>query len=142
MLTCLYEGISIHNSGQSRLSTFQTYLESRCSMTSSFFYRRLATCIILAGSLTLISLSSLFSIHSFQSWVSWDSVHASMGTVEIVQVEDDVNNVRFAWWSTFAISVVYIVLSFIIGEEARDSYRWVHEQLTRKRQMPKLVLPS
>lgn len=134
--------MSVHNSGQSRLSTFRTYLESRCSMTSSLFYRRLATCMVIAGSLILISLSSLFSVHSFQSWVSWDSVHASMGTVEILQAEDDINDVQFAWWSTFAISVIYIVLSFVIGEEARDSYRWVHEQLTRKREVPKLVLPS
>lgn len=98
--------------------------------------------MVIAGSLILISLSSLFSVHSFQSWVSWDSVHASMGTVEILQAEDDINDVQFAWWSTFAISVIYIVLSFVIGEEARDSYRWVHEQLTRKREVPKLVLPS
>ena len=134
--------MSVHNSGQSRLSTFQTYLESRCTMTSSLFYRRLSTCMILAVSITLISLSSLFSIHSFQSWVSWNSAHASMGTVEIVQTEDDVHNIQFAWWSTFSISVLYILLSFIIGEEARDSYRWVRKQLTRERQMPKLVLPS
>jgi hypothetical protein len=65
-----------------------------------------------------------------------------MGTVEIVQAEGDVNDVQFAWWSSFAISVIYIVLSFTIGEEARDSYRWVREQLSRERKIPKLVLPS
>ncbi|KIM42054.1 hypothetical protein M413DRAFT_445226 [Hebeloma cylindrosporum] len=138
----VFSGMSVHNSGQSRLSTFRTYLESRCSMTSSLFYRRLTTCMILAGSLTLISLSSLFSVHNFQPWISWDFVHASMATVEIVQFEDDVRNVQFAWWSTFAVSVIYIVLSFAIGEEARDSYRRLHDQFTRKRQLPKLVLPS
>jgi len=133
--------MSLHNSGKSRLSTFKSYLESRCSISSSLFFRRLATCMSLSGSFTLISLSSLFSIHNFQSWTSWDSVHASMGTVEVVQVEDDVKVVQFAWWSMFAISVLYILFSFIIGEEGRDLYRWIHEQLTRERQVPRLVLP-
>ena len=133
--------MSLHNSNKSRLSTLRTYLESRCSMTSSLFYRRLATSMSLAGSLTLISLSSLFSVHTSQSWTSWDSVHASMPTVEVVQLQVDVSVVQFAWWSIFAISVLYILLSFIIGEEARESYRWIHEQLTRERNIPKLVLP-
>ncbi|KDR78091.1 hypothetical protein GALMADRAFT_245094 [Galerina marginata CBS 339.88] len=64
-----------------------------------------------------------------------------MAKVEVVQSQTDIKNVQFAWWTSFTVSVMYILLCFIIGEEARDSYRWIVGQVTKKREFPRLELP-
>ncbi|KAF8963271.1 pheromone A receptor-domain-containing protein [Flammula alnicola] len=153
VLTCsivfVFSGVSAHNA--SRTVSFADHLQSRSSMDPSLFFRRLATCVILTGALCILSFSALFSVPKSEPWTSWASVHALMNQVNIVQVQEnvdptephgDLTSIQVAWWGIFVVSVVYILQSFTIGEEARDAFRWIGEQVTRKRDLPRrLVLP-
>nr|ANB67027.1 pheromone receptor [Agrocybe salicacicola] len=54
----------------------------------------------------------------------------------------DIKVVEMAWWSIFGLSVLYIILVLGLGEETRDLFKWVKEQATRKRELPKFTLPT
>ncbi|PPQ94223.1 hypothetical protein CVT25_006649 [Psilocybe cyanescens] len=140
-IALILSGVSIHNSGRVVGVSLNTHLETRSTLTASQFNRQLSTCMIMAGALALISLATLFSVHSFESWTSWSSVHALITKIEIVKSASDIKNVQFAWWSMFGVSVLYIILSYVIGEEGREVYRWIGEQVKRKRELPRVVLP-
>lgn len=143
--------MSIHNSNLHTLTPLNDHLQSRSSMTSSLFYRRLATCMIMTGALSILNFSALFSIPKYKPWISWASVHATLAQVNIVKDEinpdptmphGDFKNIQITWWGIFVISVVYILLSFAIGEEARDAYKWIVKQASQKKTLPRrLVLP-
>ena len=124
-------------------------------MTSSIFYRRLAMCLIMTGSLDVLSFSALFSVPRGKPWISFSSVHATMGIIRIVQPDHDTDinsphgdllSIQIAWWGMFVVTVIYITLSFAIGEESRDAYRWIKAQsskmLKKKPSAPRnLLLP-
>jgi pheromone a factor receptor len=143
--------MSVHNSGLHTLTPLNDHLQSRSLMTSSLFYRRLATCFTMTGALSILNFSALFSIPKYKPWISWASVHATLAQVNIVKEEIDPDptmpnngfkNIQITWWGIFAISVVYIVLSFAIGEEARDAYKWIASQASQKKTLHRsLVLP-
>ncbi|KAF9555099.1 hypothetical protein CPC08DRAFT_145587 [Agrocybe pediades] len=110
-------------------------------MNSSIVTRRLVTCMVIAIASVLIRLASLFTISSFQSWTSLREVHRLMFKIEVVKAPADVTNFRLNWWSLLVISVLYLILAFAIGEEARDIYRWVWKEMKKERHMPRLSLP-
>ncbi|KAF4623146.1 hypothetical protein D9613_002290 [Agrocybe pediades] len=135
-------GITIRNIGNIRGTSVNAHVESRStSMNSSIVTRRLVTCMVIAIASVLIRLASLFTISSFQSWTSLREVHRLMFKIEVVKVPADVTNFRFNWWSLLVISVLYLILAFAIGEEARDIYRWVWKEMKKERHMPHFSLP-
>lgn len=147
--------MALHNAKQPLLVRFNDHLQSRCSLTSSIFYRRLAMCLIMTGSLCVLSFSALFSVPRGKPWISFASVHATMGMIRIVQpdYDTDVNtphgdllSIQIAWWGMFVVTVIYVSLSFAIGEESRDAYRWIKAGASRilkkKPSLPRdLILP-
>lgn len=115
-------------------------------MTASIFYRQVAICLIMTGFFAILNFAALFSIPNMP-WVSFAAVHANMTKVSIVK-EDfnpdpdmpnvDFKNIEATWWGIFAISIIFVILSFAIGEEARDAYKWIVKQVTqRKPRLPK-----
>nr|AVI69651.1 pheromone receptor [Cyclocybe aegerita] len=54
----------------------------------------------------------------------------------------DIKVIEMSWWSIFGLSVLYIILVLGLGEETRDLFKWVKEQATRKRELPKFTLPT
>ncbi|KAG5652720.1 hypothetical protein H0H81_003971 [Sphagnurus paluster] len=80
-------------------------------------------------------------------WLSWASVHADIAAVKIVQSPDDINSFQLSWWGIPAVSMVYIFLSFILGEEARDAFRWICGTIVqiskwRPQWNPSVLLPT
>ncbi|CAA7263992.1 unnamed protein product [Cyclocybe aegerita] len=142
ILSLVLSGISIHHAHRNSSSRFVVHVESRSTMTPSIFVRRLATTMIMSGALALIGVFSFFSVPVFQPWVSWASVHASMGKIDVLKSSSDIKVVEMAWWSIFGLSVLYIILVLGLGEETRDLFKWVKEQATRKRELPKFTLPT
>lgn len=107
-------------------------------MTSSVFFRRLSICLSMTTALIFIfSLSLFFWSPSF----TWSSVQSD---VRIVTSAEEIKIIRFAWWACFALSAMYIILSFFLGEEGRDALKLVVEQFKKEREAPhmrKLILP-
>lgn len=124
-------------------------------MTLSTFRRRLATCFVITVAVCLRSLSDLFTVPDYDPWTSFASVHRFFNVIRIVQAEvatdsyhphEDLQNIQIAWWGMLVVSMIYVVLSFVIGEECRDVFRWIKEQAgkipKRKIKMPReLLLP-
>ncbi|KAF8060136.1 pheromone A receptor-domain-containing protein [Lyophyllum atratum] len=138
-------GIAIHHSFRRPAATFSVHLESRSPLTSSLFVRRVTVSITTTCLLFVVSLFSVFSVSGFRPWVSWSSVHASMTVVDVVQSRDDIKSIQLTWWGIPAVSIVYIILSFTIGQEARDSFKWIRgrvRQIRKWRPRPLVLLPT
>ena len=106
-------------------------------MDSSCFYR----CLIISMTTTitagLVSLLGSFSGPSLHPW-SWDAVHASMSEIHIVLSHDQLGSIHLAWWGGFVVTVLYLLLSYCLGEETRDIIKWIRRKTTRK---DRFVLP-
>ncbi|KAF8239195.1 STE3-domain-containing protein [Tricholoma matsutake] len=124
---------AMHNLGKMPYNEFSRHIESRSPMTSSLFYRRIATSFIITGSLCVICLFSVFSISTFESWTSWSAVHAEFSVIDVVTAPADVESILVTWWGIPTVSMIYIFLSFVIGEEMRDALK------RTRRELPELV---
>lgn len=131
-------GYSIHHTSRISFSQFVVHIESRTDITSSIFFRQLSTSFIMAVVLIIVVIFSVFSTPALVPWSSWDAVHSLLWKVNILTDAEHLNHKRVEWWIFFAVSVLYIFLSFSMGEETRDGARWVALQLRKKRQLPKM----
>ena len=46
--------------------------------------------------------------------------------------KEEIGSTRMRWWSILAISVAYILLSYGLGEEARDMYKWIGATFSKR----------
>ena len=113
-----------HSSGLS------IHLESRSTMNASSFYRYLSISMITTITSGLASLLS-FTGPSLHPW-SWDTVHASMSEVNIVSSREQVGFIQLAWWGGFVVTVLYLLLSYCLGEETRDIFKWIKQKTSRE----------
>lgn len=141
LLEFLIAGLSIRNALRHRLGRLSIHIESRSStMTSSSFKRYLViymTTTIAAG---LVSLLSTISGPSLHPW-SWATVHASMSEVHIVSSPDQLGSIKLAWWGGFVVTVLYLLLSYSLGEETRDILKWIKRKITREAREERFDLP-
>jgi len=121
----------MHNFCSMSYDRFSLHIESRSPITSSLFIRRIATSFIITVSLCVVCLFSVLSISNFETWTSWSAVHAQFSVVNVVESPDDIESIQLAWWGVPAISIVYILLSLMIGEEVRDTLKYVRNLLSR-----------
>jgi pheromone a factor receptor len=123
---------------------FKNHIESRSPFTASLFIRRIAISFIMTESLCLVCLFSVLSISKFESWTLWSAVHAEFSVINVVTSPDDVVGIQLPWWGIPALSIMYIFLSFVIGEEVRDASKWLREmvfRVERRRTLFPMVLP-
>lgn len=121
----------MHNFSKMHYDYFKNHIESRSPFTGSLFIRRIATSFIMTGSLFLVGLFSVLSLSTFESWTSWSDVHAEFSVINIVTSPADVKTIQVAWWGIPTLSIIYILLSFTIGEEVRDAAKWIYEVMSR-----------
>ena len=131
----------MHNFSSIPYDHFSTHIQSRSPLTSSLFVRRIATSFIINGSLCLVCLFSVLSISTFESWISWTAVHAEFAIINIVTSPDDIESITLAWWCIPVVSIIYIFLSVVIGEEAKDALNWISE-LPYRLEMSRFGLPT
>ena len=125
--------LSIHNSSRHSSGRFAMHLESRSeTMNSSCFVRCLVISMVTIIVASVVYLFCSFSGPAFHPW-SWTAVHASMSEVNIVTSQDEITPIQIAWWGGFVITIVYLLLSFCLGEETRDIFKWIRKQAIRER---------
>lgn len=134
----IHAGYSFHHTTRVSYSQFVVHIESRTDITSSIFFRQLSTILIMTVVLLVTVIFSVFSAPALVPWSSWSAVHSLLWKVNVVTAAEQLNNKRVGWWIFFTVSVLYIFLSFSMGEETRDGFRWVVLQLRKKRQLPKM----
>lgn len=114
---------------------FSAHMEERTTVSYSLFVRRATTCIIMTLISVITTLFSLFLVPTLLPWTSWEHTHQGMARAVILTVPDEINNTRLTWWTIFAMSVAYVLLSFALGEETRDSAKWIHKMWLRRNEL-------
>ncbi|TFK32934.1 pheromone A receptor-domain-containing protein [Crucibulum laeve] len=145
IITFLFSGRAVHNSFRQAHARFSEHLLTRSKMTSSLFLRRLVTVFSLTTVMALIMLFSIFSTPVTETWSSWDVVHTNMANIRIVWSPDDMLSIHLVWWGFFVLSVLHILISFTIGEESRDAFKWIRGKIvdhSRKSAQRQLLLPT
>ncbi|KAF9522498.1 hypothetical protein CPB83DRAFT_864350 [Crepidotus variabilis] len=100
--------------------------------------------MLTTATILVIRIFSLFLNPRFVPWVSWEATHANLSQVEIVTSTIGIRASLFEWWSVFAVSVIFVILAYLLGEETRDVGQWIRVQGRKKRSplgIRKLVLP-
>ena len=121
----------MYNFSKMPYDSFKNHIESRSPLTASLFIRRIAFAFIMTGSLCLVGLFSALSLSTFKSWASWSDIHTEFSVIKIVTSPTDVRSIQLTWWGIPTVSIVYILLSFVIGEEARDAAKWICKMVSR-----------
>lgn len=94
-------------------------------MTASLWARTLAISMTVSGVTLLVLLFSMFSLPMSDSWLSWQHVHEHLTEVNIVEEENRIGGIIASWWGLRVITLCYIVLALVLGEETRDIVRYL-----------------
>ena len=106
-------------------------------MNASSFYRYLFISMITTITSGLVSLLRSYTGPALHPW-SWASVHASMSEINIVSSREQLGFIQLAWWGGFVVTVLYLLLSYCLGEETRDIFKWIRQKTSREE---RFVLP-
>ncbi|KAG5340706.1 Pheromone B beta 1 receptor [Termitomyces sp. T112] len=122
-------GASISHSFDFPSYAFSTHLEQRSPITSSNFIRHLTITIITSVVLFVIFLFSIFTISQFIPYTSWSAVHVEFSTINIIRDADAARSIEIPWLGVPIVSLVYIVLVLVFGEETRDASKWIRDHV-------------
>ncbi|KAG6839246.1 hypothetical protein H0H87_001346, partial [Tephrocybe sp. NHM501043] len=125
-------------------ANFSLHLEQRSPFTSSMFIRRLSTIIIITCVLFVVSLFSVFTISRFLPWTTWSAAHANFASINVVRSEEEMRSIKLVWVGVPVVSLVYVALILVLGEEARDAYKWIRDrvrEMPQWRPRPLMLLP-
>ncbi|GLB44324.1 hypothetical protein LshimejAT787_1602540 [Lyophyllum shimeji] len=127
-------GTAIHHCFRLPAAAFAVHLESRSLLTASLFVRRVAVSLVMTVLLFVVALFSVFSVSGYRPWTSWAAVHANIKVIDVVQSRDDIKSIQLRWWGVPVMSIVFILLSLVLGEETRDAFKWTRGRVLQLRQ--------
>ena len=112
-------GIAVHNSSRHCFSYFSGHLEFRSQMNSSTWLRTFSISMAITVVNSLVILFSVLSLPMSDSWVSWQHVHLHLSEVFIVTEKRQITGITINWWGLRVITICYIFLVLVLGEEGR-----------------------
>ena len=112
-------GIAVHNSSRHCFPHFSGHLESRSQMNSSTWLRMFSISMAITVINSLVILFSVLSLPMSDSWISWQHVHLHLSEVFIVTEKRQIAGIEINWWGLRVITICYIFLVLIVGEEGR-----------------------
>ena len=112
-------GIAVHNSSRHCFPHFSGHLESRSQMNSSTWLRMFSISMAITVINSLVILFSVLSLPMSDSWISWQHVHLHLSEVFIVTEKRQIAGIEINWWGLRVITICYIFLVLILGEEGR-----------------------
>lgn len=71
----------------------------------------------------LVTTFAIFIRSPIVPWPSLEEVHKDFAVIAIVKSELELVYIKFSWWTVPSFSWLYIVLSFVLGEDIRDAVR-------------------
>ena len=123
-------GFALHRCLRIPKHDFTAHLEQRPNTmlleTASQFTRRAASSVTMLVISLISSIFSLFSTPKLIQWKSWKDAHATMGVAVVVK-PGDVGSWRWRWWIVVAMSVGWVLLLVLIGEEGKDWWKGIRE---------------
>ncbi|KAJ7742950.1 pheromone A receptor-domain-containing protein [Mycena maculata] len=111
-----------------RLSSerFTSHLSARSSISVPLFIRRLTKSIILTTTVLIVTLFPLLSPRP----ESWASFHANWDVIFVIQIASEVTGAQIVWWCIPVVSLVYLLLSVVLGDETADVVSWMRRRFT------------
>ncbi|KAG6886020.1 hypothetical protein C0992_004730 [Termitomyces sp. T32_za158] len=79
----------------------------------------------------VISLFSIFTISQFIPYNSWSAVHAEFTTINIIRETDAARSIEIPWLGIPIVSLLYIALVLVLGEETRDAFKWTRGHVSK-----------
>ncbi|KXN85252.1 Pheromone B beta 1 receptor [Leucoagaricus sp. SymC.cos] len=126
VLSLLLSGMAVRNSLCHPSTHFSTHLESRSTMNSGIWSRTLSISMTLTAATLLVLIFTMFSLSTSDPWISWQHVHQHLGEVHIVGETDQVaGGIKTLWWGLRVITLCYIILVLVLGEESRDIFKYL-----------------
>jgi len=113
-----------------RLSSerFTSHLSARSSVSVPHFVRRLAKSILLTITVLLVTLiPPLLSPHPDR----WAALHANFNIIFVVKNVRELGAAEAAWWAVPVVSIIYLALSLVLGDETVDSFAWMRKRFGR-----------
>ncbi|PFH48836.1 hypothetical protein AMATHDRAFT_5419 [Amanita thiersii Skay4041] len=138
IITFVLCGLVIHYSCRASAAQFSMHIETRSSMISRQFFRKLTAMLILSVVLFVINMFYMFTTLSSASNLSWSAIHANLRTIEILTTQEQQLGVKLMWWGIFALSIIYILVACALGQESREAIQYIRSHWSKQ---PKLVIP-
>ncbi|KAJ7028141.1 pheromone A receptor-domain-containing protein [Mycena alexandri] len=110
-----------------RLSSerFTSHLSARSNSVSvPLFTRRLVKSILLTASVLIVTLFPLLGPRHR----SWAQFRPNYSAILFVREPAEVGAVQTVWWSIPVVSMVYLVLTLVLGDETTDTFSWVQRR--------------
>ncbi|KAF7373099.1 Pheromone receptor [Mycena sanguinolenta] len=118
LLLCM---LSIWNCARISAQHFAQHLSARSALSAPIFIRRLTKSTLLTATVLIVTLFPLLGPHT----ESWASFHANFSVIYIVQKPIEVLAEELEWWSVPVVSLVYLALSLVLGEETPNILNWI-----------------
>jgi len=93
----------------------------------------------------LFNIYAWFTFPVMLPGAPWSVVHASMDMVEVIDGPDSwLERARAEYFGFSIVSGVLVLMMMSLGEETRDIARYIKNEATRERRMPKwnFTLPT
>ncbi|KAJ7145520.1 pheromone A receptor-domain-containing protein [Mycena epipterygia] len=120
--------LAVFNYARLSSERFTSHLSARSSVSVPHFVRRLAKSILLTITVLLVTLiPPLLSPHPDR----WAAFHANFDIIFIVKNARELGAAEVAWWAVPVVSIVYLVLSLVLGDEIVDSFAWMRKRFGR-----------
>ncbi|KAJ6455213.1 pheromone A receptor-domain-containing protein [Mycena sanguinolenta] len=118
LLLCM---LSIWNCAHLTSERFTQHLSARSALSAPIFIRRLTKSTLLTATVLIVTLFPLLGPHT----ESWASFHADFSIIYIVQKPTEILAEELEWWSIPVVSLVYLVLSLVLGDETPNILNWI-----------------
>ncbi|KAJ6498391.1 pheromone A receptor-domain-containing protein [Mycena vitilis] len=128
-----------------RLSSerFATHLSARSSLSVPLFVRRVTKSILLTATVLVVTLFPLLGPRTER--FSLAAVHENFSLVLVVRKPSEVGAAQLVWWSIPVVSIVYLLLSVLLGDETTNTLAWLRRRLPSQRrarpELSRLTLP-
>ncbi|KAK7030054.1 pheromone receptor [Favolaschia claudopus] len=112
-------------------STFSTHLAARSSSSLSrpVYLRRLFKSTLLISTVLIVTLFQI--LLGPRSANSTSFQQPEFTAIHVVKNTDEVGAAQTMWWAIPLVSMVYLLLSVVLGEETVDLFGWVARRMQR-----------
>ncbi|KAJ7145529.1 hypothetical protein C8R44DRAFT_723473 [Mycena epipterygia] len=105
-----------------------SHLSACSSVLVSHFVRHLFKSILLTTTVLLVTLIPPLTTPRYDRWPAF---RANFKIFFVVTSSREVGAAHVAWWAIPVVSIVYLVLSLVLGDGLVDAFEWIWARLCR-----------
>ncbi|KAJ6600324.1 pheromone A receptor-domain-containing protein [Mycena vulgaris] len=118
---------SIWNCTRLSSSRLDSHLSARSSLSAPLFIRRLAKSALLTTAVLITTLFPLLSPRTER----FAAFRANFNIIFVVRQRSQLTAAQMGWWTIPVLSLVYLLLSLVLGDELGDALAWIRRCIGR-----------